>query len=1171
MSKEIKPNRSSIIRVIISNYDNKGIKEVKVRYNKQAQLDTFIIESQIEEGAFILKNIKWKAKEKYRYEMLIKELNNTSVEIIKKDKFLNNEIVRGYRLNFKISPKNKDIVVVEIEDLLSLKPVQQGERVNVRRITSQTERKLLNIETQISYSKIASCFPEDIDSIKIYKIKRYLNYRSNMLLFFSLINDFLCEGLYDEKGNKINELWRITNKVDKDIIDERVNKIAKNLDNTLSIELKNYNNRIKKSIEKKKNSITDCKNKIVSCERKIEKLDEEKDRKKISQFKRDIANCNEKIKEYEESIVLKEKEKLFNLGFEKIKDDVYKVLEIYTELRHKLSHYNYIYFENLFENREEDLKLAELLNLNIFNYLTLSKKLRIENKTNYLEEDTKFSILGVSGSAKKYYSLYNTLCEQKNGFNNFINSFFVKDGVENSEFKEKVEAKLKEDIEYLESFEIKNNLNKRIPKKNKELELLKSQYNELGTVYFWDIHSSLNYKELYNKRKGTIENYNQILKGNRNKTTLRNYGRELFSKKNEMEKITKRNSIVRLKYKLQIAYAFIMKEFKGDISRFKSDFDISKIEQIKEYQSRGEEYLNYCDQNNFKIKDFQKMIGEIESSSEITWLSNKVENNLFKFYVLTYILLPIEFKGDFLGFVKKHYYDIKNVEYLDENLNELTNEELDKIKNDSFFNKIRLFEKNSKKYNIFSKSILIQERVKDYFKRLDIPAEHYEYTGSSGETKNIFNKNIVIPIFKYYEIVVKLYNDIEIAMLLYLSNIKNISIEKVINRIIEKQSNLKEEHKEFYTLTELFGFFKLVNEKAEEFDSNIPIPKNYLNSKPISLRNNIFHYNYEGFIGQLLDINSEGASSFSVNIEIRKLLKFIDPYLKKLKILHLDYNFINDYYMKKEQFMFGQLKQVDFTITNNEEKERVIKNKRLLEICKLKLEKDNIEVINKIYEKSVLLKEIGETLKIETFNELNSLKENRVNLNKIKYIEDLCKKQKKNEQKINVNKVKEEIIKCSSDVLGLYKQQIITLLKNKIIRKLKYKEEKLLTIITYEVETKAKNIYTILIERKNSSNNFYFLNDSRNKQQSINGEKIIEKNITIKGGHSQQRLNIGDKTTLILEIGREDEEKNRIDSFNLYFSLNKKKVEEKIFKKESLDLREHYSFLAEVKFKDLNK
>jgi hypothetical protein len=388
-------------------------------------------------------------------------------------------------------------------------------------------------------------------------------------------------------------------------------------------------------------------------------------------------------------------------------------------------------------------------------------------------------------------------------------------------------------------------------------------------------------------------------------------------------------------------------------------------------------------------------------------------------------------------------------------------------------------------------------------------------------------------------------------MLLYLSNIKNISIEEVINRIIEKQSNLKEEHKEFYTLTELFGFFKLVNEKAEEFDSNIPIPKNYLNSKPISLRNNIFHYNYEGFIGQLLDIDSEGASNFSVNIEIRKLLKFIDPYLKKLKILHLDYNFINDYYMKKEQFMFGQLKQVDFTITNNEEKERVIKNKRLLEICKLKLEKDNIEDINKIYEKSVLLKEIGETLKVETFNELDKLKENenRVDLNKIKYIEDLCKKQKNNKQKINMSKVKEEIIKCSSDVLGLYKQQIITLLKNKIIRKLKSKEEKLLTIITYEVETKAKNIYTILIGRKNSSDSFYFLNGSPNKQQ----------------------IEIGKKTKLILEIGIQDKEKIRINTSNLYFSLNKKIKNENVFSKKSIYLKKHYSFLVEVKFKDLNK
>lgn len=39
---------------------------------------------------------------------------------------------------------------------------------------------------------------------------------------------------------------------------------------------------------------------------------------------------------------------------------------------------------------------------------------------------------------------------------------------------------------------------------------------------------------------------------------------------------------------------------------------------------------------------------------------------------------------------------------------------------------------------------------------------------------------------------------------------------------------------------------------------------------------------------------------------------------------------------------------VSLNLVNEEEKERVIKNKRLLEICKLKLEKDNIEDINKM-------------------------------------------------------------------------------------------------------------------------------------------------------------------------------------------------------------------------------
>lgn len=1139
-----KANRSSIIRIIISNYDSNGIKEIKVRYNKQAQLDTFLIESKLENGVFTLKNVEWKAKEKNRYNMIIGELIDNTVKIAKIDKF-SNEVIREYIIKFSVSPKNKDVVVVDIKDCMEHNLNIKGERSNTRRETSQTERKLLSGETQITYSKIACCSPEDIDSLKIYKIKRYLSYRSNMLLFFSLINDFICEGTKEEK---IVELYKITSKVDKNIIEERVTKIAQYLKENLSNELENYNNGIERTISKKSNSINDCNNRIESCKKKIKKLDKVKYKKQIRNLERTIQDLENKIKEYSKIIAEKEKERLIALSKDKIKEDVYKILELYSDLRHKLAHYNYTYFENLFENNIEDssmINMAKLLDLNIFKYLELSKKLRIENKTNYLDDDTKFSILGVRGKAKKYYSLYNTLCEQKNGFNTFINNFFTKDGIEDIDFKNKVNTRFKEEIKELEEFEAKQKEKKK-NFKDKELKLLKEQDTELETAYVWDIHNSIKYKGFYKDRKDIVEKYNQTLSGNRNKTALRDYGEKLLEIKNKMDNINKRNSIIRLKYKLQVAYGFLMKEFNGDIAKFKSEFDVSKIEQIEKYQARREEYLYYVDKKNFKIEKFQEILGELEASNKVSWLSSDTENNLFKFYVLTYILLPFEFKGDFLGFVKKHYYDIKNVEFLDESNEELTNEQLEKMKDDSFFNKIRLFEKNSKKYNIFSKSFLTNERVKEYFKKLDIGAKHYEYVGANGETKGIFNKNIIIPIFKYYQIIIKLYNDVEIAILLYLSKLKgDMPIDEVIGRVIKKQSISEEKELEFYSLNGLFSFFKLINDNLAEFDTTEKIPKSYLESEATFIRNKVFHFEYENFIDNLLEIDSENGSKFSINTKIGKLRKFIQDNLDKLTGINLDYNFLNDYYMKKEQFIFGQLKQIDYTITNKEEKEQIAKNKNLLGICNLSLKGNDIEVINKIYEKYKVLKEISDNSEIKNYDNIVL---QGINLTKIKYIEKELNKKVKNEKySLNIDKIKEEIGKCSSDLLGLYKQQIITLLKRKIIEKIQYKEERILTILTYEIETKHKKSYTILLARKNSSNNFYFLEHSPNQKQ----------------------IEIGEKTTLKLEIGTLDKNKNRKNEYNLYLSLNKNTKGKKVFKREIIDLRQHYLFTEEVKFKDL--
>ena len=172
-------NRNSLIRVIISNYDDRGIKEIKVRYNKQAQLDSFSVESEIVKdkqgiAKFKLNNIDWNRKETYRYSVEKNIISENEVEFMKKDKFLN-KIIRKYRLSFKISDKNTQVVVASIEDRLDeniqkCSDKNSQERV-ARRLKSNTERKLLDKETQNYYAKIANCPSSEIDSLKIYKIK----------------------------------------------------------------------------------------------------------------------------------------------------------------------------------------------------------------------------------------------------------------------------------------------------------------------------------------------------------------------------------------------------------------------------------------------------------------------------------------------------------------------------------------------------------------------------------------------------------------------------------------------------------------------------------------------------------------------------------------------------------------------------------------------------------------------------------------------------------------------------------------------------------------------------------------------------------------------------------------------------------------------------------------
>lgn len=131
-------------------------------------------------------------------------------------------------------------------------------------------------------------------------------------------------------------------------------------------------------------------------------------------------------------------------------------------------------------------------------------------------------------------------------------------------------------------------------------------------------------------------------------------------------------------------------------------------------------------------------------------------------------------------------------------------------------------------------------------------------------------------------------------------------------------------------------------------------------------------------------------------------------------------------------------------------------------------------------------------------------------------------------------------MKDSSDILGLYKRKITELLKEKIIDKLIYEEEKILYISTYEGASKIKKIYKVRIMRDKSSENFYFYNqDEFNK-------KI---------------------TTILLPIGNIVSLELQIFKSNLYILT--KMEDEEIKKREIIDLRKHYCFKEEIKFKDL--
>ena len=102
-----RPNKSSIIRIIISRFNDRGIKEFKVLYNKQGGVDTFTCETELVNNEIVFKDKSVKPRRR-EYSDTFPDLpisnDGKSVEMTK---IVNGKETRRYRITISLNPKNE--------------------------------------------------------------------------------------------------------------------------------------------------------------------------------------------------------------------------------------------------------------------------------------------------------------------------------------------------------------------------------------------------------------------------------------------------------------------------------------------------------------------------------------------------------------------------------------------------------------------------------------------------------------------------------------------------------------------------------------------------------------------------------------------------------------------------------------------------------------------------------------------------------------------------------------------------------------------------------------------------------------------------------------------------------------------------------------------------------
>jgi acylphosphatase/uncharacterized coiled-coil protein SlyX len=1018
-----KQNKNSIVRIVISNFDHEMIKEIKVLYEKQGGVDTLRIDAmkllaidtadsgmiQFQEVVGITPNRIEDRVMRYQPPEITYDIDGDTpyLTVIKVISESNDHANRKYKITgtWRRTHNGEIEVTVTVEDEKTHQLAQSLR--NNRKALSWSSRVLLNKSFQNNISIILRRSEYDtfnrtqIDSRMVYKVKRFMTYRSQLSYYLNMINAMIMTMVNDKrldaigvenddapelkrlyqngKTRELDEIWEIVAKEQKASNEAKNDDIftPEEIDDLYRGLTKAFNNRIEPFIEHQHQHIENLKS---AADRVYEN-----EVKKIKNSDRDDAQKEEAIKSCE----IERDKKLATLpvyidedGFNISEDDVRKIIAVFSSIRHGVMHYEYHLFDDLITGNTIALMQHKSFDINnleldLFDVLDASYDIKISHDTTYLTSNDKEMFFGANQSLIEMNRIYRQVCDHKNGFNAFINGYFVQDGVENiavkkvikSDFNHLILEKEKK-INFLEmkvnDAEITNKTAEekrltKIDKKelDKEQRKLRAMIQWLGEsdgeVYFQDIHLSKKYKVLYNAHKGLVLKLQQVMRQPMRKSEIAELNNAINQQKEKMEKMTKANAKWRLYYKLRVALGYLERIYDLNYKRFKDDFNtdtpsfISRQRELAEgnaYHKDVYKHLNYSFYQRPKGVPDQSIENASlqiinEFSKNVTRLKQSIfdESPLLKIYVLFLLFLPKEVRGDFLGFVKHHYYELKNVDFMS------TAYDPENPK-DQFFHKMRLIEKHLRHYNLFD------FKLEDYWQfsyhndeleklQAYVLKEIIDDRAISNEIINTFNLNgmIIRPFLKVYDNIYQLYNMIELKALLRIAN-RNNDGKGPLKTIDDAMKVVGKDHLNFNklmkTVVQMEGENEFITENKDENGNNKNKKKNDIYDSAIKMRNKISHFDTVFLFSKFLGFEKTVADSIQKHVKNLMLLYEV----LSLKQENLDDSIINDYLMQYDQVLY-YLKKSALVEDNTEIKNRFSKKQK----NKIKREDDKRDVI----------------------------------------------------------------------------------------------------------------------------------------------------------------------------------------------------------------------------------